>query len=155
MSVCTASYVVVTYSFIVWMSPFSSMFFLFFSSRRRHTRCALVTGVQTCALPISADDPDGRLQRMAQPRRLPRRFRRRPSPCRHRPQLSQPPPGGTARPHLRLARPRTRCGRRPPESPRRARLGPSADLGPVQAGGGTVNGHPPCVREGQRELQIG
>src|SRR3546814_5517783 len=24
-----------------------------FSSRRRHTRCALVTGVQTCALPIS------------------------------------------------------------------------------------------------------
>src|SRR3546814_14036830 len=33
----------------------------FFSSRRRHTRCALVTGVQTCALPISVsfqqDDP--------------------------------------------------------------------------------------------------
>src|SRR3546814_11328486 len=30
------------------------MFFLcfFFSSRRRHTSCALVTGVQTCALPI-------------------------------------------------------------------------------------------------------
>src|SRR3546814_5935622 len=27
----------------------------FFSSRRRHTRCALVTGVQTCALPISAN----------------------------------------------------------------------------------------------------
>src|SRR3546814_2169159 len=27
---------------------------LFFSSRRRHTRCALVTGVQTCALPIFA-----------------------------------------------------------------------------------------------------
>src|SRR3546814_3707568 len=25
----------------------------FFSSRRRHTRCPLVTGVQTCALPIS------------------------------------------------------------------------------------------------------
>src|SRR3546814_1562715 len=25
----------------------------FFSIRRRHTRCALVTGVQTCALPIS------------------------------------------------------------------------------------------------------
>src|SRR3546814_8548205 len=29
-------------------------FMFFFSSRRRHTRCALVTGVQTCALPISA-----------------------------------------------------------------------------------------------------
>src|SRR3546814_8137555 len=28
------------------------MLFFFFSSRRRHTRCALVTGVQTCALPI-------------------------------------------------------------------------------------------------------
>src|SRR3546814_1273337 len=28
------------------------MCFFFFSSRRRHTRCALVTGVQTCALPI-------------------------------------------------------------------------------------------------------
>src|SRR3546814_3564030 len=30
--------------------------FFFFSSRRRHTRCALVTGVQTCALPISLRD---------------------------------------------------------------------------------------------------
>src|SRR3546814_6035296 len=26
--------------------------FFFFPSRRRHTRCALVTGVQTCSLPI-------------------------------------------------------------------------------------------------------
>src|SRR3546814_10259241 len=30
----------------------SLFWFFFFSSRRRHTRCALVTGVQTCALPI-------------------------------------------------------------------------------------------------------
>src|SRR3546814_14902018 len=29
------------------------MYCFFFSSRRRHTSCALVTGVQTCALPIS------------------------------------------------------------------------------------------------------
>src|SRR3546814_9040334 len=29
------------------------LLFFFFSCRRRHTRCALVTGVQTCALPIS------------------------------------------------------------------------------------------------------
>src|SRR3546814_4122054 len=36
-----------------WMS-----FCFFFSSRRRHTRCALVTGVQTCALPIYGD-PSG------------------------------------------------------------------------------------------------
>src|SRR3546814_715966 len=28
---------------------------VFFSRRRRHTRCALVTGVQTCALPIYCD----------------------------------------------------------------------------------------------------
>src|SRR3546814_8504518 len=32
-------------------------FFCFFSSRRRHTSCALVTGVQTCALPISRRVP--------------------------------------------------------------------------------------------------
>src|SRR5881409_115025 len=30
------------------------VFFFFFSSRRRHTRCETVTGVQTCALPISS-----------------------------------------------------------------------------------------------------
>src|SRR3546814_3138983 len=33
---------------------FYMLLYFFFSSRRRHTRCALVTGVQTCALPISA-----------------------------------------------------------------------------------------------------
>src|SRR3546814_7850107 len=32
---------------MLWM-----LIVFFFSSRRRHTRCALVTGVQTCALPI-------------------------------------------------------------------------------------------------------
>src|SRR3546814_18603677 len=31
------------------------LLFVVFSSRRRHTRCALVTGVQTCALPIYAN----------------------------------------------------------------------------------------------------
>src|SRR3546814_1487294 len=36
------------------------MFFFFFSSRRRHTRCALVTGVQTCALPICLGEICGR-----------------------------------------------------------------------------------------------
>src|SRR3546814_9979353 len=34
------------------MYRFFLFIFFFFSSRRRHTRCALVTGVQTCALPI-------------------------------------------------------------------------------------------------------
>src|SRR3546814_9027020 len=37
----------------------------FFSSRRRHTRCALVTGVQTCALPISLTLETGRIARQA------------------------------------------------------------------------------------------
>src|SRR3546814_7519832 len=36
-----------------YFSIFFSLLCFFFSSRRRHTRCALVTGVQTCALPIS------------------------------------------------------------------------------------------------------
>src|SRR3546814_992920 len=35
-------------------------FCFFFSSRRRHTRCTLVTGVQTCALPISNFDAQRR-----------------------------------------------------------------------------------------------
>src|SRR3546814_1240576 len=41
------------------MIDFCSIFF--FSSRRRHTRCALVTGVQTCALPIWRQYPAERL----------------------------------------------------------------------------------------------
>src|SRR3546814_829295 len=71
--------------------------FFFFSSRRRHTRCALVTGVQTCALPISAAFRR-RAKRAARPgaaspRRAFRRgrpasgVRRSPAParCRNRP----------------------------------------------------------------------
>src|SRR3546814_7933570 len=42
------------YSVSVMCCYYVYFFFFFFSSRRRHTRCALVTGVQTCALPISA-----------------------------------------------------------------------------------------------------
>src|SRR3546814_16598517 len=38
------------------MYPSVSMFSFFFSNRIRHTRCALVTGVQTCALPISVSE---------------------------------------------------------------------------------------------------
>src|SRR3546814_5381871 len=34
-----------------------------FSSRRRQTRCALVTGVQTCALPISPERDGGELMK--------------------------------------------------------------------------------------------
>src|SRR3546814_1693228 len=42
----------------------------FFSSRRRHTRCAVVTGVQTCALPILPSAPDFHL-RLSPARLLP------------------------------------------------------------------------------------
>src|SRR3546814_1716447 len=53
------------FAYVLERSYFSSIvivilvahFFFFFSSRRRHTRCALVTGVQTCALPISTARP--------------------------------------------------------------------------------------------------
>src|SRR3546814_7719187 len=55
----------------------------FFSSRRRHTRCALVTGVQTCALPIYAA-PDA-LGSIADPSRAiaraATRFKRAGAPC--------------------------------------------------------------------------
>src|SRR3546814_5323799 len=48
----------------------------FFSSRRRHTRCALVTGVQTCALPISYREPflaagEARRPTLSWPRQIP------------------------------------------------------------------------------------
>src|SRR3546814_9703802 len=61
---------------------------VFFSSRRRHTRCALVTGVQTCALPIfllPPGQPQGRRGRGARgvlPRAAARV--RRPVPLRDR-----------------------------------------------------------------------
>src|SRR3546814_7836017 len=46
---CSWLYLLVSFVCIFRLSVF---FLFFFSSRRRHTRCALVTGVQTCALPI-------------------------------------------------------------------------------------------------------
>src|SRR3546814_2918877 len=60
------------------LSQFSFLYivYFFFSSRRRHTRCALVTGVQTCALPISSATAHRRCS-TTEPRR-PRR-RRKPS----------------------------------------------------------------------------
>src|SRR3546814_15963028 len=79
----------------------------FFSSRRRHTRCALVTGVQTCALPISrrfladgrrARDRDAAARRAS--RRLAglaashrdRRALLRRRAARHLRNMAQPPP---------------------------------------------------------------
>src|SRR3546814_12710277 len=85
------------------------VWFFFFSSRRRHTRCALVTGVQTCALPIWCHrgrprSPD-RAPRAAEPLLAPvPRPHRRPPPVQGRP----------AWPHLR---PCCSTSRRSPPEP--------------------------------------
>src|SRR3546814_10077873 len=42
----------IVYWLLLLLVVYVMLLFFFFSSRRRHTRCALVTGVQTCALPI-------------------------------------------------------------------------------------------------------
>src|SRR3546814_2493839 len=67
--------------FICVVYVYFGVFFFFFSSRRRHTRCALVTGVQTCALPISsytrvACRKKSSLPTLSPPRPTPRRHRR-------------------------------------------------------------------------------
>src|SRR6187397_1898126 len=70
--------VVVVGAVILWrffgdaLSNRSQASSFFFSSRRRHTRWSTVTGVQTCALPISS-----RLRHDVPPRRARRRWRRR------------------------------------------------------------------------------
>src|SRR3546814_4922208 len=46
----------VSHCFVIGL--FDIRLWFFFSSRRRHTRCALVTGVQTCALPILVSHRD-------------------------------------------------------------------------------------------------
>src|SRR3546814_16773366 len=99
-------------------------FVFFFSSRRRHTRCALVTGAQTCALPIfrrRGRPGAGRPVPPAVPRRallvglpgLPR-----PRGQRHRPRAAR----------RRPPRPRVQRGHRLPVPPRADHLG--ADLPP-------------------------
>src|SRR3546814_17776812 len=60
------------------MSSFVHYLWFFLSSRRRHTRCALVIGVQTCALPIS--QAHSTRIRSSGCRRCNRRRRRRSSP---------------------------------------------------------------------------
>src|SRR3546814_9441285 len=57
---------------MLYLGVFGFFVFFFFSSRRRHTRCALVTGVQTCALPISIlalDQTGERVVSIVAPRR--------------------------------------------------------------------------------------
>src|SRR3546814_4070227 len=50
---CFAFFCFLLFEFYDLLSVVLCVLIFFFSSRRRHTRCALVTGVQTCALPIS------------------------------------------------------------------------------------------------------
>src|SRR3546814_3715959 len=52
MDFCCVLFLVVAMTGISRLLMYVCWFYFFFSSRRRHTRCALVTGVQTCALPI-------------------------------------------------------------------------------------------------------
>src|SRR3546814_1830207 len=52
-SIFSLSHVLTFHTMYTWLFMYD-IFYFFFSSRRRHTRCALVTGVQTCALPICA-----------------------------------------------------------------------------------------------------
>src|SRR3546814_7821627 len=49
-------FVVVLVLYLFYICVLALCLLFFFSSRRRHTRCALVTGVQTCALPIYPQD---------------------------------------------------------------------------------------------------
>src|SRR3546814_4259919 len=89
------------------------VFFFFFSSRRRHTRCALVTGVQTCALPISL--PESAATTKSPPEKL-----KPPSRFASGAAISVPP-YRTARPPLarrRSSAPRPRTPRTLPERKR-------------------------------------
>src|SRR3546814_2487136 len=72
-----------------------TLFVVFFSSRRRHTRCALVTGVQTCALPISTLDKShkGRAVAPAHAGASPRPFHRQRGEQSDRP-MACPLPSG-------------------------------------------------------------
>src|SRR3546814_2729403 len=96
---------------LLWFLFLLVFCFFFFSSRGRHTRCALVTGVQTCALPISGrprERPHGPALRHA-PRRGSRHVARPPR---------KPRRGAKDRTLPRMAARRTRQGSSP--APRRA-----------------------------------
>src|SRR3546814_4911478 len=68
---CFSLFFIFLFCFL-WFFLFSCFVLLcfFFSSRRRHTRCALVTGVQTCALPIFAQRLHRRLDDVVRRRKV-------------------------------------------------------------------------------------
>src|SRR3546814_10165287 len=55
---CVTMFLLLVRCVFLLFGCFYFVFFFFFSNRRRHTSCALVTGVQTCALPILTSAPD-------------------------------------------------------------------------------------------------
>src|SRR3546814_19713635 len=98
----------------------------FFSSRRRHTRCALVTGVQTCALPIwlsAADWPAGRFPSRSAGRCRQRRVRRIRHSVAPKKEGRSPAPGSwpSSRLAIRRSSPQRaapgRTGETPPDRP--------------------------------------
>src|SRR3546814_15007944 len=70
--------------FFIFLLFLFFMFVFFFSSRSRHTSCALVTGVQTCALPISPRPRRPRVLSAPPPASAARRRRSIRSHCRRR-----------------------------------------------------------------------
>src|SRR3546814_16822567 len=114
--------------------------FFFFSSRRRHTRCALVTGFQTCALPIWRPTIDRRQPAAtATPSPTPAPVARKPDPApvvrsSTRPSLTQ-----AVRPVAELSAPTLTRESRPAPSSRPAAAAPqpigatvAADKGPAR-----------------------
>src|SRR3546814_1156071 len=126
----------------------------FFSSRRRHTRCALVTGVQTCALPIYRT-----------PRRHAEEHHRPPADARRAVRLPRLPRlrtearravlegvGGQARPAARKARQRGIVGRRAWREVPWSEPSPSGQTPPARPRGDARGIHlRPCQRRCRRE----
>src|SRR3546814_1365785 len=96
----------------------------FFSSRRRHTRCALVTGVQTCALPICRSgcrsDVSRDLYIAAKVRRVATHVA--PTTAANPTAVAAAPPRPPARSRATASR-RTRRGCRPAHAPGRGQAG--------------------------------
>src|SRR3546814_20351040 len=123
---------------IIILLDFTFLIF-FFSSRRRHTRCALVTGVQTCALPISF----GVLGLVVDEQRLRRRCAELPQALQEdrRIRLGRPTLRRTKHP-IPKHRHQRRANRRPGDAQPQAGVGPE----PVPAGPGLPTSRTPLRR---------
>src|SRR3546814_5618850 len=116
---------------ILFVFCFCFFICFFFSSRRRHTRCALVTGVQTCDLPICREDA----RRPPPPSPCPASPRPARSADRARGRLSPPrssPPGWHDRRRRWLPSRGERWTRPARSPPPAARAAPSIDREPYR-----------------------